>query len=337
MATTTMLPFQLLADVPKFDGKPEELEMFIKNIEGVRQLVEATFIELFDLRIRNKIVGAANISLINSNNPTRWEEVKVVLRINFIISDSVENLINKIKTAEFRTTVNQFYEYMESLKTKLNLKTSIDNEQWFSCTNNERMVLKIFINKLPNEPKLILKSRNPYSLLNAKEILIDTDYFYIGKSQTSQFFQSPSSNIGNGQSGNFASGKRYRNNFRYSAQNNDQCNSGNFGRNNFVNNEGNCLNNIANFENHSFRGRNLNTDRNLKSGNFNQSFNNSGNFNRGGNNGNVNNRSGNMSNRNRYTANNGQVQEGIPNAVPMDIDSVEVSNFHSQAEKIYPA
>lgn len=104
--------------------------MFIKNVEAVRQHVEATYIELFDLRIRNKIVDQANISLIN-NNPIKWEDVKVILRINFNISESIENIISKIKTAELRTSVNQFYDYMETLKTKLNLKTSLDrkNEQ----------------------------------------------------------------------------------------------------------------------------------------------------------------------------------------------------------------
>lgn len=51
------------------------------------------------------------------------------------------------------------------------------------------MILNIFISKLPNEPKLILQSRNPYSMLNAKEILIDTDHFYVNKTQTSQFLQ----------------------------------------------------------------------------------------------------------------------------------------------------
>lgn len=69
---------------------------------------------------------------------------------------------------------------MLKMLTKLNLKTSIDieNEQWYSCRNNENMVLKIFISKLPNEPKLVLNSRNPHNLLRAKEILVETEYFY---------------------------------------------------------------------------------------------------------------------------------------------------------------
>ena len=40
------------------------------------------------------------------------------------------------------------------------------------------MVLKIFTSELPNEPKLVLYSRNPLSLLTAKEMLIETEYFY---------------------------------------------------------------------------------------------------------------------------------------------------------------
>ena len=40
------------------------------------------------------------------------------------------------------------------------------------------MALKLFINKLPSEPKLILQARNQSDFRKAKRVLIDTDNFY---------------------------------------------------------------------------------------------------------------------------------------------------------------
>ena len=51
-----------------------------------------------------------------------------ILRINFDISESIESIINKIKVAEFRNDVGDFYENMLIILTKLNLKTSKDRE-----------------------------------------------------------------------------------------------------------------------------------------------------------------------------------------------------------------
>lgn len=171
--------FEFLKSVPEFDGRAEDLTLFIQYIEEVRQHAVGAQLTLFDLRIRHKIVGKANVALINNNNPTQWGDIKHVLKTNFTITDSIESLVNKIKTAELRTTIDNFFEYIMTLLTKLNLKANMSgNEMWYTCTNNEQMVLKIFINKLPSEPKLILHARNPNSLLQAKEILVETEYFY---------------------------------------------------------------------------------------------------------------------------------------------------------------
>lgn len=171
--------FDFLKSVPEFDGKTEDLPLFITYIEEVRQYAEGPQLVLFDLKIRHKIVGKANIALINNNNPMKWEEIKSVLQTNFTITESIESIINKIKTADIRNTIDNFYEYIMSLLTKLNLKANVNNDEtWYTCENNEKMVLRIFINKLPGEPKLILNARNPSSLLAAKEILVETDYFY---------------------------------------------------------------------------------------------------------------------------------------------------------------
>ena len=102
--------------------------MFTKHVEEIRKFVDPTLLVLFDLRVRHKIVSKVNIALINNNNPTKWDEIKILLRINFNVSESIESIVNKIKVAEFRTDVGDFDEYMLKLFLKLNLKTSIDRE-----------------------------------------------------------------------------------------------------------------------------------------------------------------------------------------------------------------
>lgn len=304
--------FQLLAGVPEFDGRAEELQMFTTHVDEIRKHVHTEQLTLFDLRVRNKIVARANVTLINNNNPLKWDEIKVILRINFNISDSVESIINKIKTAELRTSVSDFYEYLISLLTKLNLKTSIDrdNEQWFSCKNNEKMVLRIFISKLPNEPKLILHSRNPHSLLKAKEILVETEYFYYRKSNSQSF----SPNCRNNQNENL-----------FENQNTNFNNSQSFSQ--FRNSNYNT--NQKNY----FNSQNLHKQPNSYPNSAHHSRNYSGNFGRNNTNFDNKNSSGVFNNNNSTNSQ----QTNINKPVPMEVDNIQVSNFQLQADELYPA
>lgn len=364
-------PFQLIANIPQFDGKPEDLQVFISNVDTIRLRVAAENLDVFDLNIRNKCVGKANITLVNNNNPTRWENIKVILRVNFNISDSIESIVNRIKTAELRTTICDFYEYMYSLLTKLNLKTSIDpdNAQWYSSGNNDKMVLKIFISKLPNEPKLILNSRNPTKFLNAKEILIETEYFY---TKNQPFLQSFSSKFNN-QNRNLDKRVNRVNNFQdFNSVPYNQINPGYLRRNNYDNrrNSGNFdngfhLNNNWNFNNNGYgnysgnnnSGHFNNESRTFNGGNLynNGNGNNGGNFNNGNgfNRANLNysgygnnsghflnqvrnyNGNGNGNNSTQFnTGNSGQTT--INRAVPMDVDTIQVSNFQLPVQPHYP-
>lgn len=329
--------FDLLVGVPEFDGKAEELEMFTKNVDEIRKLVHESLLTLFDLRVRSKIIAKANITLINNNNPTRWEEVKLLLRINFNVTESIESIINKIKTAELRNDVNDLYEYMLKMLTKLNLKTSIDieNEQWYSCRNNENMVLKIFISKLPNEPKLVLNSRNPHNLLRAKEILVETEYFY---SKKRNFL----SNSVNNDANNFNSRNKNVNN-----RNRNFGNSFNFNQS-LQNNFSQFSDNQNNFGNNPFHRFGQN-DRNLESGtNLTNPFSNPINgqnfqnhvanfpnpFNRQNFRNQGNNRNDDISNRGNGQ---GSQQSSINSSNRMEVDHIQPSNFQLLAEELFPA
>lgn len=313
--------FSLLDGLPEFDGKPEELDMFLKHVEEIRKHIDVAFISLFDLRVRNKIISKANVTLINNNNPTNWDEIKVILRINFNISDSLESIINNIKAAEFRTSVSDFYEYMLKLLTKLNLKTSIDkdNEQWYSCKKNECMVLKIFISKLPNEPKLILNSRNPYSLLKAKEILIETDNFYgkdlykhnmENKFYNKKFHQYSNQNLKSSQSSfnRFQQQYKFGNKFDNEKMSNQNDNF-NFSNQRTPNNFENFPTSFQSNRYPHFQGNRFGSENVQNRGSF-----------------------LNLNNNNSNT----KSQNSINNSNRMDVDNIQVSNFQPPAEKLYP-
>ncbi|CAD7002171.1 unnamed protein product [Ceratitis capitata] len=66
--------FDLLADVPEFNGKAEELDLFILHIDELRKITtttEPSFLKLLDLRIRNKIIGSRNVNSqqLDQQNP----------------------------------------------------------------------------------------------------------------------------------------------------------------------------------------------------------------------------------------------------------------------------
>ena len=87
-------------------------------------------------------------------------------------------IINKLKISEIRTNINYYFEYITSLLTK------------------------IFISKLPHDPKLVLQARNPSTLLKAKQMLIETDHFFSNynykyKNRTNQSYNSDTSNSKN--------------------------------------------------------------------------------------------------------------------------------------------
>lgn len=284
MATYNL--FDFLKSVPEFDGKTEDLSLFIQYIEEVRKHAETPQLVLFDLKIRHKIIGKANIALINNNNPTNWEEIKTILMTNFCITESIESIVNKIKIAEFRNTIDNFYEYMIKLLTNLNLKANVTEEHgtWYTCDNNQKMVLKIFINKLPSEPKLILNARNPSTLLQAKEILVETEYFYknfnvnLGKNKS---FIQPSS----------SGSKNYDSNRNYNTFNN---------RESIVNKN---LDRPSSSQTRTFANR---------AGNYSQ----------------VNKHFNNVNSKREEHSENDQI--------PMEIGTLESSNFHMKAEDLFP-
>lgn len=181
MADVNLL--SLVDGVSDFTGLPEDLELFIKRIANIYLLagnLDERLKRILDLRIRQKIKKEANVTLINNNNPMNWPEIKLILKTSFYINESIECIIYQIKTLQYQNSVEDLYNNHVKLLTKLNIKACLSNDTptWYDSKENEKMVLRLFTNKLPNNPKLILNARNPLTLAEAKSILIYTDNFY---------------------------------------------------------------------------------------------------------------------------------------------------------------
>lgn len=131
----------ILKFLPTFDGKPSELENFIKGTE----LVLANFQTLPDpqkallfMHIKNQVKGEAKekLSLITANN---WDEIKVNLRKLFksyknenslrneLFSLTNENL--KINDCYIRITkiCREFNSRIDARDVDLNVKTELKN------------------------------------------------------------------------------------------------------------------------------------------------------------------------------------------------------------------
>lgn len=75
--------FNQLSGVPAFDGGVEELQMFIANVEAIRQHVAEKFINLFDIRIRYRIISEADKVLKSSGSAFKWNDIKGILLLNY--------------------------------------------------------------------------------------------------------------------------------------------------------------------------------------------------------------------------------------------------------------
>lgn len=96
--------FERLKSVPKFDGKAGELSMFILRVNEIRKHVAETFLTIFDISIRHRIVKEANFTLINNGSPTNWEIVRKILKENFKVHGSYSN-----------DDSNDFVEYLDNM------------------------------------------------------------------------------------------------------------------------------------------------------------------------------------------------------------------------------
>lgn len=247
--TAAMNMLDVVNSIGSYTGLPEELDLFIKQVDYVYNYIQDLdemskgFLEL---KIRQKIKDRANLILINNNNPTQWEEIKSILKENCSVNESIENLINKIKLATFKNSVEQLYDHILNLLTKLNIKSGLEDHTpaWFNCEQNEDMALKLFISKLPSEPKLILQARNPFGFREAKKILIDTDNFHRDYNNPNRFVSQANNsrpiaptfypNIPN-QNPRFSNirTETYPNNFRQNPQHLNSRNPGHFSQHNY--------------------------------------------------------------------------------------------------------
>lgn len=73
---------EIFAIIPEYDGNPIFLNAFISSCTTAQAMAEGNQVLLLALHIKNKLRGRAS-ELINSRNPSTWDEIKTLLENHF--------------------------------------------------------------------------------------------------------------------------------------------------------------------------------------------------------------------------------------------------------------
>lgn len=171
--TLNINPLKYLEKAPIFDGKKEDLPVFIKYIEIIMPLV-ATYSEfekqLMGNVIRSKLVGRARQVMNMHAHLESWTGVRDMLILNFSSFESIKQLFDKLKSLQYRGDVMEFYNNIQKAVGILNQKCIQENhaEQIVGNTETAKWV---FMNGLDDLMQTILAARNPNTLEEALHIL----------------------------------------------------------------------------------------------------------------------------------------------------------------------
>ncbi|XP_055915330.1 GATA zinc finger domain-containing protein 14-like [Eupeodes corollae] len=310
------IALDLISKLPEFDGNNKCLIEFLDRVDSISFMVnsfEDAARAVLTGYIKDKVTGKARGQLQKHGRLTTWSEIRDVLKNDFGERLSVEKLIDSIRTARVVTNIEDYFNKINNLLSRINnayLLNNNGNDISHMIESNNRIALEAFKNNLPEPTKTIILSRNPNSLRNAFKIILEVNHQRMGPNNRFN-------GLGNSQNNFYSSGQNTRSNqASQSSQNN--CN---------------------NSTRQSFQNNNLNTNRqnnNYGSGsNSRQNFNrNSGqsrqnsyyNSNRQPNQNNSNNQSAQVRNNN----NSGQSRNSNRSGEPMDISLNEQQNDRAE-------
>lgn len=321
MTSLNVNPMKYLGGLPDFGGHFGELQNFIDLVDRIHPVL-TTYDNLsqhiFSDVIRSKFKGRAR-EIIEINYHLRsWQDTKTLLVNNFGDRLSVDQLFDELKSINFRTHSQEFYNEVKVVLRRLNVKTRTiyENDQnnlELNIKANINAGLSLFKNKLPEPMKSIILCRNPDTLEGAMNILHESGYAFHRPSnlnrqrerdnnhgdRSNNFDHRNKNNSSDFNRENKNNGQR-PNHFSVN-RNNNQHSGQNGGNRGFHNNGGSNFNNCE----HTFNNRNHNNNFNRyngrDSGNLGSYNNNQNKFN-----GNYshNNNSYNNNNRNSYPLNN---------------------------------
>lgn len=251
----------LISKIPEFDGNSSSLLYFFDRIDSLVPILtslDSNSTTILSGFINDKIVGKARIEIQKHGRLNDWCQIKEVLKTNFAEKKSINTLIDQIRTARIRTNVEEYYNYLNNLISKINVSLMLENNNDASLIeSNKRIAFDSFKHNLPEPTKSIVLSRNPSSLNEAYKIIVELGHQNFGPNSTQSFYRRNNQN--------HFSNLRYNNNFTFNRQNHS---NSNFSNQNNNSNQTNMRQNNQHRQNRQYNNTQNNHFNNTNSQNF---------------------------------------------------------------------
>lgn len=178
--------------IPNYDGDRDALLNFLERIDSMVPILESfplDFKALLMGNIKDKIIGNARRSLLINGNADTWPFIKQILIDNHGERFSVDELIDNIRSCRCDSTIENFYNQLNTLLCRLNnaLYFCANRFPEVNSESNARIALNSFKHGLPEPVKSIIVSRNPKSLKEAYDIIKTNGYLKYNNSRLNFF------------------------------------------------------------------------------------------------------------------------------------------------------
>ncbi|XP_067634867.1 probable ATP-dependent RNA helicase ddx42 [Eurosta solidaginis] len=188
--------------IPPYDGNRDALSNFVHRIDSMVQILNSFTADEYKIlligQIKDKIIGSARRSILINGNPDTWPEIRKVLIDNHGEKNSVDELIDKIRVCRCDSTIEAFYNLLNTLLCRLNNASQFSGNSSLSINSesNARIALNSFKFGLPEPVKSIIVSRDPKTLKDAYDIIKSNGYLKYTNKRTN-FFNSTQFNKNN--------------------------------------------------------------------------------------------------------------------------------------------
>ncbi|CAD7078719.1 unnamed protein product [Hermetia illucens] len=179
----TLDPIKHASHLPIFDGCWDQLKSFTDMVDvmvPILQDYDTSSQIIVSNIIKSRIVGKAKEILDSSPHITKWEEIKKILYANFSDQRNSSQLLNELRSTEFRGSIIDYINLIQKRLTNLNLK--VEQEQKFNFVriiqDNHTIALEVLKNTMPEPVRTILFCRNPTSIENVIFILPEMGNLY---------------------------------------------------------------------------------------------------------------------------------------------------------------
>lgn len=235
-------PLKYIERLQSFDGKPEDLAIFIQNVDDIiptlREYNDQGQRMCINV-LKSKFVGRAKQAIEIHSHLESWDDIKDMLLKHFSGFENSFQLYDDLRASQFRGDVINFYNYIQKTLSMLNQKSLQENKA-SEIPQNAKTALNIFKERLPVHMRTILYALKPTSMQEALHELTSAGFVTRqGQSENKKsnlneprqqnknpFRQNPTNN-------NFQGNNNFQNNFQNRNNNNFRTNFQNNRSNNF--------------------------------------------------------------------------------------------------------